>query len=79
MGTATIQFSESGSSLNGPDLITELPLVENPCQNPSFAECLPPFHREILVFTEMCFIAFPSQKSAPSAIVALAFLCENSE
>ena len=34
-----IKFSESGGSLTGPDLFTELAfLQENPCQKPSFTE-----------------------------------------
>ena len=34
--------------------------------NPSFTECLPPFHWKTLFLTEKCFVASPSQKSAPN-------------
>ena len=60
MRTATFHFSESGGSLNRPNLFTELP----PYQTPNSLNCLPPFHWKPLFFTEKCFVASPSQKSA---------------
>ena len=36
----------------------------NPYQTPDSLNCLPPFHWKRLFFTEKCFIASPSQKSA---------------
>ena len=41
--TATFQFSESGGSVNGPNLFTELPFCKNPYQTPDSLNCLPPF------------------------------------
>ena len=37
-----IRLSECGGSVNGPDLLTELPFLWNPLPKPSFTECLPP-------------------------------------
>ena len=36
----------------------------NPYQTPHSLNCLPPFHWKTLFFTEKCFVASPSQKSA---------------
>ena len=36
------QFFESGDSLNGRNLFTELPFQKNSLPSPSFAECLDP-------------------------------------
>ena len=36
----------------------------NPYQAPDSLNCLPPFHWKTLFFTEKCFVASPSQKSA---------------
>ena len=38
----------------------------NPYQTPHSLNCLPPFHRKPLFFTEKCFVASPSPKSAPN-------------
>ena len=54
MRTATFQFSESGGSVNDPNLFTELPVD---------TELPPPFSLKTLFFTEKCFVASPSQKS----------------
>ena len=43
MRTATFQFSESGGSVNGPNLFTELPFLEKSLPNPWFTELPPPF------------------------------------
>ena len=40
MRTATFQFSESGGSLNGSDLFTELPFLKKSLPNPSIASPL---------------------------------------
>ena len=64
MRTATFHFSESGGSLNRPDLFTELPSCRNPYQTPDSLNCLPPFHRKPLFFVEKCFVASPPHKLA---------------
>ena len=66
MRRVSFQFSESGGSLNGPDLFTELPFLYKSSPKPSFTECLPPLSLETLYFTEKCFVTSPSQKSAPT-------------
>ena len=38
----------------------------NPYQTPHSLNCLPPFHWKPLFFTEECFVASPSQESAPN-------------
>ena len=43
MRTATFQFSESGGSVNGPNLFTELPFLSKSLPNPSFTELPPRF------------------------------------
>ena len=54
--------SESGGSLNGPDLFTELSLPD-----PSFTELPPPFSQKTpVLFTEKYFVASPSQKTGPN-------------
>ena len=53
MRTATFHFSESGGSQSGQDLFTELPFLWKSLvrlSNPSFIECLPPFHLKTLLF-----------------------------
>ena len=63
MRTATFQFSESGGSVNGPDLFTELPFLSKSLPSPSFTELPPPSSLKNPFFlTEMCFIASPSKK-----------------
>ena len=62
--TATSQFSESGGLLNGPDLFTELPFLWKSLPSPSFTELPPPLSLKNLFFTEKCFVASPSPKSA---------------
>ena len=57
MRTATFQFSESGGSLTGPHLFTELPFLWNPYQTPDSLNRLAPFHWKRLFFTEKCFVA----------------------
>ena len=42
MRTAIFQFSESGGSMNGPSLFTELPFLEKSLPNPWFTELPPP-------------------------------------
>ena len=44
----------------------------NPYQTPNSLNCLPPFHWKPLSFTEKCFVASPSQKSA---LMKCAFVC----
>ena len=51
MRTATFQFSESGGSVNGPNLFTELPFLYNSLPNPHSLNCLPPFHWKTLFLT----------------------------
>ena len=50
----------------------------NPYQTPDSLNCLPPFHWKSLFFTERCFVASPSQKSALINVLhaALDQLCE---
>ena len=64
MRTATCQFSASGGSLNSLDLFTELPFLLKSVPNPSFTELPPPFSLKTPFFSEKCFVASPSQKSA---------------
>ena len=45
MRTATFQFSESGGSLNGPDLLNCLS-CRHPYQTPHSLNCLPPFNEK---------------------------------
>ena len=53
MRTATFQFSESGGSVNGPDLFTELPFLQKSLPNPAFTEFPPPpFTEEPFYFTD---------------------------
>ena len=59
MKTATFQFSESGSSVNGPNLFTEPVEI---LTKPSFTESPPPFSLKNPFFTEKCFVASPSPK-----------------
>ena len=61
---SNLQFSESGGSLNGPDLFTELPFLYKSWPNAWFTELPPPFSLKPLFFTEKCFVASPSQQSA---------------
>ena len=63
MRTATFQFSESGGSLNGPDLFRIAFPVEI-LAKPPFTELPPPFSLKTPFFTEKRFVASPSQKSA---------------
>ena len=71
MRTATFQFAESGSSVNGPNLFTFHCLsCRNPHQTLIHWIACPPFHWKSLLFTEKCFIASPSQKSALTKIEA---------
>ena len=50
MSTATFQFSESGGSVNGPNLFTELPFLYNSLPNPCFTELPPPFSPKTTFF-----------------------------
>ena len=43
MRTAAFQFSESGGSVNGPNLFAELPFLYKSLPNPSFTELPHPF------------------------------------
>ena len=43
MRRATFQFSESGGSVNGPNLFTELPFLWKSLPDPGFTELPPPF------------------------------------
>ena len=47
-----IHVSESGTSLNGPNLFTELPFLQKSYQTPSFTEFLPRFSLKCPFFTE---------------------------
>ena len=51
MRTATFQFSESGGSLNGPNLFTELPFLQKSLPNHPFTELPPPFSLKTPVFS----------------------------
>ena len=65
MRTATVQFSESGfTEWPQPPHWIVFPVESLP--NPSFTECLPNFHWKTPFFTEKCFVASPSQRSAPN-------------
>ena len=60
---SNFQFSESGGSLNGPDLFTELPVLLKSLPNPSFTECLPHFHRQTLFFPPKIASSHPLPKT----------------
>ena len=63
MRTATFQFSESGGSVNGPNLLNCLS-CRNPYQTPHSLNCLPSFHwKPPFFFPAKCFVASPSQKN----------------
>ena len=58
--TATLQFSESGGSLNGPDLFTELLFLWKSLPNPSFTELPSTFSlKNPSCFNGKCFVASP--------------------
>ena len=63
--TSTFQVSESGGSLNGPDLFAELLFLYKSLPIPSFTECLPRFHHQkTLCFPlKKCFVSCPSETS----------------
>ena len=54
-----VQWMARSSSLNCHS-------CRNPYQTPHSLNCLPPFHWKTLFFTETCFVASPSPKSALS-------------
>ena len=63
MRRATLLFSESGGSLNGPNLFTELPfLLRNAYQTPHSLNASLLFTENPFFFTEKCFIASPFKK-----------------
>ena len=47
----------------------------NPYQTPDSLNCLPSFHWKPLFFTEKCFVASPSQKSALTIVLLLCSCC----
>ena len=63
--TATFQFSESGGSLNGPDLFTELLSCRNPDQTPHSLNVSPRFTEKTIFclflphWEALCRIPFP--------------------
>ena len=63
--TATFQFSESGGSVNSPNLFTELPFMLKSLPNPWFTELPPPFSLKSSCFSLNIASSSPSPKSAP--------------